>query len=265
MFLQEGKQRKKKTRSQKRQGWYEHARKEEEKQSTTSREHQSTILKEKQSTAPEEKQSTTSEEKQSTTSKEKQCTTPEEKPNTTSREHQSTILKEKQSTAPEEKQSTTSGEHQSTILKEKQCTTPEERHSTTSEKKQRTTSEQGQWIPGDEFLLMDEMFPKPSEDRPKKTRAERRKIKLTWKRTEKMEAALLKTEQEKDPEVQIRIQREDPQQIKTIGGKKRRIWQPRDSPGTGYAKITIPKSYRRQVFHVKHLKIFKEGEPDMCC
>ena len=247
------------------------------KQITTSGEQQRTTSSEgKQSTTSEEqwkttssggKQSTTSEEQQRTTSSEgKQITTSEEQQRTTS-----SSSKGKQSTTSEEQQETTSsGGKQSTTSEEqwkttssssegKQSTTSEEQQETTSSGgKQSTTSEEQQSseeerrILGEEFPFREELFSKPGKTKPKKTRAERRRRKQSWKRTGKMEAVLLKTEQEKDPEIQTWIQKEDPGRIKKIDGMVCRIWHPRDSPGTVYEQIVLPKSYRKQVIDLAH-------------
>ena len=100
---------------------------------------------------------------------------------------------------------------------------------------------------------MKELFSKTGETKPKRTRAERRRIKQRCKETGRMESVLLKTEQEKDPEVQMWIHWEDPERIE-IDGMVCRIWKPRDSPGTVYEQIVLPKKYRKQV--IDWLKIF---------
>ena len=239
----------------------------ERKRSTTSEEQQRTTSSEgERSTTSEEQQRTTSSEgKRSTTSEEQQRTTSSEgKRSTTSEEQQRTTSSEgKRSTTSEEQQRTTSseGERSTTSEEQRRTTSSERERSTTSEEQRRTTSpgrkenvtsEENQWIPGEEFPFMEELFSKAGETKPKRTRAERRRIKQRWKETGRIEAVLLKTEQEKDPEIQMWIQREDPERIKKIDGMVCRIWKPRDSPGTVYEQIVLPKKYRKQVIDLAH-------------
>ena len=239
----------------------------EGKRSTTSEEQQRTTSSErKRSTTSEEQQRTTSSEgKRSTTSEEQQRTTSSEgKRSTTSEEQQRTTSSgRKRSTTSEEQQRTTSseGERSTTSEEQRRTTSSERERSTTSEEQRRTTSpgrkenvtsEENQWIPGEEFPFMEELFSKAGETKPKRTRAERRRIKQRWKETGRMEAVLLKTEQEKDPEIQMWIQREDPERIKKIDGMVCRIWKPRDSPGTVYEQIVLPKKNRKQVIDLAH-------------
>ena len=69
---------------------------------------------------------------------------------------------------------------------------------------------------------------------------------------------MLKTEQEKVPEIQIWIQREDPERLTKIDGMVCRIWNPSDFPGTVYEQVVLPKKYRKQVIDLGHNILFAE-------
>ena len=62
----------------------------------------------------------------------------------------------------------------------------------------------------------------------------------------------LKMEQEKDPDIQTWIKKEDPTRIIRKGGVLCRVWTPKDSPETCYEQIVLPKKYRNQVITLAH-------------
>ena len=62
----------------------------------------------------------------------------------------------------------------------------------------------------------------------------------------------LKAEQEKDPEIQDWIRREDKSRVRLKQGLICRIWTPRDSPKTTVEQIVLPKRYRDQVIKLAH-------------
>ena len=139
--------------------------------------------KEQETTSSERERSTTSEEQQRTTSSEKERSTTSEETNscegkrsTTSEEQQRTTSSErKRSTTSEEQQRTTSSERKrSTTSKEQQRTTSSERKRSTTSEEQLLTTSSG--IPGEEFPFMEKLFSKAGETKPKRTRAERRRI-----------------------------------------------------------------------------------------
>ena len=62
----------------------------------------------------------------------------------------------------------------------------------------------------------------------------------------------LKSEQEKDPDIQRWMQQEDSTRIKRIQGLVCRIWTPRESPGTTLEQIVLPRGYRDRVIKLAH-------------
>ncbi len=106
---------------------------------------------------------------------------------------------------------------------------------------------------GQEFLFEEDMFEKSPKTKIHASRSEKREHNLKWsKRTDDGDTRQLRTDQEKDPEVQRWMQQEDPTRIIRKGGVLCRVWTPRDSPGVVYEQIVLPKQYRSEVIKLAH-------------
>ena len=106
---------------------------------------------------------------------------------------------------------------------------------------------------GEEFPFDDQLFKPPTKTKSYKSRAQKREHNLQWSRMKDVSnSTQLKTEQEKDPEIQKWIKQEDPTRIVRKAGVICRTWTPRNSPATTYEQIVLPKSFRNNVIKLAH-------------
>jgi hypothetical protein len=103
---------------------------------------------------------------------------------------------------------------------------------------------------GTEFMFEEDLFGLSTKPKTRKSREEKRRHNRNWNRT--TTTASLKSEQEKDTQVQHWIQQENSDRIKHIDGIVCRTWTPRDSPGTTYEQIVLPRRYHHQVMKLAH-------------
>ena len=110
-----------------------------------------------------------------------------------------------------------------------------------------------EFVAGDEFPFVQELFAEPKEPRASLTRAEKRRNSRRWTQTSDIATTTqLKKEQEGDPEILKWMEQEDPCRVKRVEGVLCRIWTPRDSPDVTYEQIVLPKRYREQVVRIAH-------------
>ncbi len=106
---------------------------------------------------------------------------------------------------------------------------------------------------GEEFPFEEHLFDEPRRTKLHMSRSETREHNLKWAEgLNTFNSTQLKTEQEKDPDIQKWIQKEDPTRIVRKQGVICWVWNPRDSPETRYEQIILPKQYRSKVLELAH-------------
>lgn len=103
------------------------------------------------------------------------------------------------------------------------------------------------------FAFEDELFAEPGKERCKTTRAGRRAQNRAYLTpTGVPKVTQLKSDQERDPDVQKWRATEIPEGVVQKEGIYYRRWHPRNAPGETYEQLVLPKTYRSKVLKLAH-------------